>query len=197
MKPSHIYETNILFNLLYRICHFPSFCTVFVNTSFWEPMKKYPVNTLNTLHETQLSLLNDCIYRPCHNRVPDVIEAISRYFNHWQNSVTWQEKFGPEDFNGLKGRLFSDVISFGWDWSQLICFLQCISCLCSCLYLIQCLTARSDYPFPLKVKLFLPPAIILNDHEEPIFKFNLCTHCKRKIHSTEYQPMNSTESCDC
>lgn len=84
--------------------------------------EKYPVNTLNTLHETQLSLLNDCIYRPCHNKVLDVIEAISRYFNHWQNSVTWQEKFGPEDFNGLKGRLLSDVISFGWDWFQLICF---------------------------------------------------------------------------
>lgn len=50
--------------------------------------EKYTVNTLNTLHETQLSLLNDCIYRPCHNKVPDVIEAISRYFNHWQNSVT-------------------------------------------------------------------------------------------------------------
>lgn len=76
-------------------------------------------------------------------------------------------------------------------------FLQCISCLCSCVYPIQCLTARSDYSSPLKVKLFLPPAIIFSEHEEPIFKFNLCTHCKKTIHSTECQPMNSTESCDC
>lgn len=64
----------------------------------WEPMEKNSVNTLNTLHETQLSLVRDYIYRPCHNKVLDVIEAISRYFNHRQNSVTWQEKFGPRRF---------------------------------------------------------------------------------------------------
>lgn len=77
-------------------------------------------------------------------------------------------------------------------------FLQCISSLCSCLYLIQCLTARSDYSFPLKAELFLPPAIILNEHEEPIFKYNISLLMeKKKKHSTECQPMNSTESCDC
>lgn len=36
---NHITYTNILFTLLYRICHFPSFCTVFVNTSSENPWK--------------------------------------------------------------------------------------------------------------------------------------------------------------
>lgn len=78
-------------------------------------MERNSINTLNTLLETQLSLSRDCIYRTCHNKVLDVIEAILRYFNHWQNWVTWQEKFGPERFQSLERKVI-DWCNFIWMW---------------------------------------------------------------------------------
>lgn len=89
---------------------------------------------------------------------------------------------GQEDFSNLKGRLLTDVISFGCDWIQLICFfamhifplqLSLSDLVCKC---------KEWLPLPTSSKT-LPSSCYYLEWacKGSAFKLNLCTLCKKKI----------------